>query len=166
MKENSSKSRNLISQAKSNGFHSFIRCGLIGAVLGAMIGATIGAFIGYSLNFDPDFSISLDHMKVPMGRNDIVHNTLIINDRCPGWLRLIKHYDNQIYPRVDKMPNGSTINFIPRAVTTLKKNSTELIDLKISTLGSIEPGSHLVYVDVFGADTKKKTCMMEISVRS
>jgi hypothetical protein len=133
------------------------------AIIG-LIGVVLGAFIGYSLNFEPDFKISLNSQMVNIDRNATETNKLIIVDKCPDWLRGIKCYDNQIYPRIDNISNGLTIIFTPRSINTLKYNSRETIELEINAPGSIEPGSYLVYIDVYGADTKKKTCMMEIIV--
>lgn len=169
MKDHSSKSENSNSHSRSSQSHSSpisrsfgdSKIGLVGVLLAALI----GALFGYSLNFDPDFHVSLNAITVTMDRGDTGHNTMMINDKCPRWLRWIKHYNSQIYPRVDKLPNGSTVNFYPRAINTLEKKSREFIEMEIDTPDFIEPGSYLIYVDVYGADTKKKTCMMELIVR-
>lgn len=139
--------------------------GILVAALATLISVFLGVLLGYALNFEPDFVVSLSAQKVYMQNPDKNYNTVItIDDKCPAWIPYM-HYDNQIYFSTSGKPAGFKVSFDPSAINDLEINNSQEAIIKIETDKSVKPNDYFLLIDINGADTKKKTCRLDINVR-
>lgn len=136
--------------------------------------AVAAVIIGYTLDFEPDYSVSLYAQKVLIERPSFSQSDYItLKDKCPFWLRLLhsfgldKRYDSQIYLTYltsEEVP-GPEIYFSPAAIDNLIENATSRINITINITESIKSGTYPVDIVINGADAKKKICRMDIVVK-
>ena len=129
---------------------------------------TIGAMYGYALDYEPDFSVTLDAQNVQIDNcTGIDHNSIEIKDKCPHWCgledMLNMRYDNQIYYKIEGLPKGLICNFDPKAVNGIRDDP--IIDINISATKCITSRVYSTKIVIYGADDKVKKCIMDIDVR-